>query len=51
MSIGIMLGLFGVLLVLGVPVAAAMGLSAVVALVLGNVPLVLLTADVFRLDR
>jgi C4-dicarboxylate transporter, DctM subunit len=42
MPIEIMLGLFAVLLVLGVPVGVAMGLSAVVALVLGDVPLVLL---------
>ena len=47
MPIEIMLGLFAVLLVLGVPVSVAMGLSAVVALVLGDVPLVLLPQTFF----
>jgi C4-dicarboxylate transporter, DctM subunit len=47
MAVGIMLGLFAVLLVLGVPVSVAMGLSAVVALVLGDVPLVLLPQTFF----
>ena len=41
MAVGVMLALFTVLLVLGLPIVVAMGLSAAVALLLGNVPLVL----------
>jgi len=42
MAVAVMLILFACLLVVGVPVAVAMGLAAVVALLMSNVPLVLL---------